>query len=200
MEEFLKELLFKYHDYAYIILFLWCILEGELALIVAGVMAHAGLINLPMSIFISGIGAFVGDQIYFYMGRYNKKYITKKLIKQKRKFAIAHLMLNQYGSMIIFIQRYMYGFRIIIPMSIGITRFNSTKYLFINLISAWCWAAITIILAWYFGDEIWEFVSLVEKHWYIAIPLILVFFGLIFYAFKKLENKFLNNRKEKYES
>ena len=79
MEEFLKNWMLNYHQYAYLILFLWCILEGELALILGGILAHKGYIDIRLAIFIAGLGAFVGDQIYFYIGRYNQKFITKKL-------------------------------------------------------------------------------------------------------------------------
>ena len=69
MEELLKNLLQEYHQYAYIVLFVWCILEGEIALILGGIMAHEGHINLPLGIFVAGLGAFCGDQFYFYIGR-----------------------------------------------------------------------------------------------------------------------------------
>lgn len=194
MEEYLKELLYQYKDFAYLIIFLWCILEGELALILGGIFAHEGYVNLGLIIFIAGLGGFVGDQIYFYIGRYNKKYIQKKLKAQRRKFAVAHLLLQKFGWPIIFIQRYMYGFRTIIPMSIGITRYNAKKFAFINLISAWVWAAITIILAWYFGHLIWGFVKWAEEHWYYAALLIASFLGLVLFAFKQMEKSILKKR------
>ncbi len=198
MEDFLKELLFEYKNYAYGILFVWCLLEGEIALILGGILAHEGHINLALGIFVAGLGAFCGDQFYFYIGRYNRSYISKKLAKQRRKFAIAHLLLKRLGWPIIFLQRYMYGFRVIIPMSIGLTRYSAKKFAFINLISAWCWAAITMILAWYFGKQIWRFISWAEEHWYIAIPIVCGFLFLIFYGFKKMENYFMNLRKDRY--
>ncbi|MBR8461960.1 DedA family protein [Campylobacter sp. faydin G-24] len=198
MEETLKNLMLNYHQYAYIILFLWCIMEGELALILGGILAHEGHVNVTLAIFVAGIGAFVGDQIYFYLGRYNKKYIAKKLHAQRRKFAIAHLMLKKYGSPIIFLQRYMYGFRVIIPMSIGLTRYSAKKYAFINLISGWCWAAITILLAWFFGKEIWNIINIAEKHWYVAIPIVVAFFGGLFLMFRRIESKILSQRGNRY--
>ncbi|MBW1402680.1 hypothetical protein AT892_07850, partial [Campylobacter jejuni] len=137
----------------------------ELALILAGIFAHQGHVNLGFVIFIAGLGGFVGDQIYFYIGRYNKRYIQKKLKTQRRKFAVAHLLLQRFGWPIIFIQRYMYGFRTIIPMSIGITRYSAKKFAIINLFSAWVWASITILLAWYFGEQIWKMVTWAEEHW-----------------------------------
>lgn len=197
MEEYLKELMLEYHQYAYIILFFWCILEGELALILGGILAHEGHVNVGLAIFIAGLGGFIGDQIYFYIGRYNKKYITKKLVSQRRKFAVAHLLLQKYGWPIIFFQRYMYGFRTVIPMSIGITRYNAKKFAFINLISGWVWAAVTITLAWCFGQQIWDIVSYMEKHLYFAIPvIILCIFGFL-YGMKRLEAKILNERKDR---
>lgn len=197
MEDYLKELLLEYNQYAYVILFFWCILEGELALILGGILAHEGHVNLGLAIFVAGLGGFLGDQIYFYIGRYNKSYITKKLHSQRRKFAVAHLLLKKYGWPIIFFQRYMYGFRTIIPMSIGITRYSAKKFGFINLISAWIWAAFTIILAWYFGQQIWDAVTFVEQRWYFAIPIIaIVLFGC-FYFIKSIETRILNERRHR---
>lgn len=200
MEEFLKSIMLEYHDYAYIVLFIWCILEGELGLIFAGVMCHSGFMNITPAILVSGAGAFLGDQFYFYLGRYNKRFILNFFEKQKRKFAVAHLMLNNYGVIIIFLQRYMYGFRIIIPMSIGLTRYDAKKYAFFNIISGYIWAGITITLSWYFGEEIWEFVGWAEKHWYLAILIVLAFIGFIFCIGKSIENRILYQRKERKKS
>lgn len=184
-------------EYGYIILFLWCMMEGEMALIMGGILAHTGDMNLFLAIFIAGLGGFAGDQVYFYIGRYNKKFITKKLRSQRRKFAIAHLLLKKYGWPIIFIQRYMYGFRTILPMSIGITRYDAKKFALINLLSAWAWAAITIIPAWFLGDKILEILEFIKQHWYFALPVIGLFLGSIIFGFKKFENKILNGRKNR---
>ncbi|NLK66773.1 MAG: DedA family protein [Campylobacteraceae bacterium] len=194
MEELLKGLMLEYHEYVYIFLFIWCLIEGELGLVFAGIMAHQGLMSIPVASVVASFGAFLGDQFYFSVGRYNKKFITKKLNSQKRKFAIAHLLLQRYGWPIIFFQRFIYGFRAIIPMSIGITRYDARKFAIINIISCLAWSLVVIYTAWYFGEEIWDFIAWIEKRWYIAIPVIVLFFGLIIYGFKSLENKFLNKK------
>ena len=194
MEEFFIELL---KEYGYIILFIWCIMEGEMALIMAGILAHTTHMHIALAIFVAGLGGFVGDQIYFYLGRYNKKYIAKRLHTQRRKFAVAHIMLKKYGWPIIFLQRYMYGFRVIIPLCIGLTGYDAKKYAFINLISAWCWAAITTIPAWILGDHILVLLQKATEHWYVAIPVVAIFMGLLIYTFKRIENKILNERRDR---
>ncbi|WP_336606796.1 DedA family protein [Campylobacter sp. RM9334] len=185
---------------ASIIIFLWCTLEGETALILAGLAAHGEHIHIGLITFIAGCGGFLGDQIYFYIGRYSKSYIRKKLKAQRRKFAVAQILLQKYGWPIIFIQRYMYGFRTVIPMSIGLTNYSAKKFGIINFISAQVWAAITIFIVYIFGEQIWAIINWAKEHWYLAAILVIGFLCLILYAFKSLENKLLNKKGKKNES
>lgn len=184
-------------EYGYIILFLWSILEGEMGLVMGGIMTHTGDMNYLMAIFVAGLGGFTGDQLYFYIGRFNKGFIQRKLHSQRRKFAIAHLLLKKYGWPIIFVQRYMYGLRTVIPMAIGITKYPGKNFAFINLLSAWAWAAITITPAYFFGAEILKLLAFAKAHWYFALP----FAGTVLYGvhtyFLKMEEYFLNKRRHR---
>lgn len=191
MEAYLLQLL---HEYGYIILFFWSILEGEIGLLMAGIMSHTGHMYLPMAIFIAGLGGFAGDQFYFYIGRFNKGFIQKKLRSQRRKFAIAHLLLKKHGWPIIFVQRYLYGLRTVIPMSIGITKYSAKKFALINLLSAWTWAAVTITPAYLLGEQILQVLAWAKAHWYLALPIAgLVLFGITA-TFKKIENQMLEKQ------
>jgi len=184
-------------EYGYIVLFAWSILEGELGLIMAGIMSHTGDMFLPIALIVGAFGGFVGDQIYFYIGRYNKNYIVTKLHSQRRKFAIAHLLLKKYGWPIIFIQRYMYGMRTVIPMAIGLTKYSARDFAIINFISAVFWASITIIPAYYFGDELLKLLAWIKAHWYFAVPLVLTIFGSIAFTFNRIEKKLLEKRRDR---
>ncbi|WP_172458493.1 DedA family protein [Helicobacter muridarum] len=193
MENFIMNLWDTYvEDWGYIILFCWSILEGEWGLLLSGIAAHQGYLNVYWCIFIAGLGGFTGDQIYFYIGRLNKGYVQIKFKSQRRKFALASSLMKKYGWPIIFIQRYMYGLRTIIPISIGLTRYSSVKFAIINLISAWIWAAVTIIPAWYFGQEILDFLasfsSKVKKNPLVFLALfviIMLIITLVYFWVKK---------------
>lgn len=184
-------------EYGYSILFLWSILEGEMGLIMGGIMTHTGDMNYFMAIFVAGLGGFTGDQIYFYIGRFNKGLIQRKLHSQRRKFAIAHLLLKKYGWPIIFMQRYMYGLRTVIPMSIGITKYPAKQFAIINLLSAWVWATVTITPAYFFGAEILNVLEVSKDHWYFALPIAGGFLFAIHAYFKKLEEHFLQKRRDR---
>jgi membrane protein DedA with SNARE-associated domain len=185
-------------EYGYVILFLWSILEGEMGLIMGGVLAHTGDLQYFITVFIAGLGGFTGDQIYFYIGRFNKGLIQRKLHTQRRKFAIAHLLLKKYGWPIIFMQRYMYGLRTVIPMSIGLTKYSGKRFALINLLSAWVWAAITVTPAYYFGEEILVALKIAKQHWYYALPVAAGFLMATVMYFQKMERYFLQKRRNRF--
>ena len=193
MEDFL---LSSMREYGYIILFFWSILEGESGLVMAGLFSHTGDMNLFFAIFIAGLGGFAGDQLYFYIGRFNKSYVHRTLKKQRRKFALAHLLLKKHGWPIIFLQRYMYGLRTIIPIAIGLTGYSAKKYAIINLFAAWCWAALIIVPVWFFGDVILNLIAWVKAHWYFALPFVALFIGVLYTYFHSISDK---NLKAKIE-
>lgn len=182
MEETLIRLL---SEYGYPILFVWSMMEGELGLVMAGLLSHTGHMNVFLAIFVAGVGGFVGDQFWFYVGRYNKKYTLEFFRSHRRKVALAHLLLKKYGWPIIFIQRYLYGLRTIIPMAIGTTRYDKRKFALINLISAFIWAALTIVLTYVFGAPILELIKLAKAHWYFAIPFGGAIIGIFYYYVNK---------------
>ncbi|CAM3802465.1 DedA family protein [Arcobacter cloacae] len=189
VEGFDEKFVYLLKKYGYIILFAWGMLEGEAGLVMAGLLSHTGDMNLYLAIFVAGLGGFAGDQVYFYIGRFNKASVHRKFKGQRRKFALAHILLKKHGWPIIFVQRYMYGMRTIIPISIGLTRYDARMFAFINLISAWCWAAITIVPVWYFGNEILALLHWAKEHWYLAIPIALTLGGTIIYYFNKATKK-----------
>jgi len=194
MEELFIEWL---KEYGYVILFLWSLLEGETGLIMAGVLCHTNDMSFPMAVLIAVLGGFTGDQVYFYIGRFNRGFIQRKLYKQRRKFAIAHLLLKKFGWPIIFLQRYMYGLRTILPMSIGITKYSGKKFALINLVSALAWAVFTISPAYIFGEEILTVLSYARKHWYFALPVAGGFIYGIYTYFRRLEDRLLERRNKR---
>ncbi len=181
-------------EYGYIILFFWSILEGESGLVMAGLLSHTGDMNLFLAIFIAGLGGFAGDQLYFYIGRFNKSYVHRKLKQQKCKLALAHLLLKKHGWPIIFLQRYLYGLRTIIPIAIGLTGYSAKKYALINLIAAWCWSSVIILPVWYFGNEILSVITYGREHWYFALPLVAILIGIVYYYINSIDTKTSKNK------
>lgn len=180
--------------YGYAILFIWSIMEGEMGLIMAGVLCHTGHMSYPTALVVAALGGFTGDQIYFYIGRFNKNYIHRALHRQRRKFAIAHLLLRKYGWSIIFIQRYLYGLRTVLPLAIGLTKYSAQRFALINLVSAFIWAAMTITPAYFFGEEILTVVKWARAHWYLSLPFGITLAVVVIRYFHAIERRLLEKQ------
>lgn len=148
LQELLQEAL---RSHGYWVLFIWTFLEGEAGLILAGFFAFQGYMTLPGVMLTAWGGAFLGDQFYFYLGRRHSPLITRVFTTIMKKFRKALRLVERYGTFVAFISRYTYGFRIILPIILGMSNYPGRMFLLLNLLSAALWAVIFASLGFGFG-------------------------------------------------
>jgi membrane protein DedA with SNARE-associated domain len=173
MGELLQEYL-KSHGYW--VLFVWTFLEGEAGLILAGFLAFQGYFTLPGVMLTAFLGAVAGDQCYFYLGRTKGKYLLATSSYMMRKFRKGLRLMERYGSFVAFISRYTYGFRIILPIILGMTAFSSLRFLLLNLASATVWALLFASAGYLFGKGATLFVGDITEYEH---RLVLILAGII---------------------
>lgn len=165
--------------HGYWVLFVGTFLEGEAILLLAGFLAFQGYLNILGVICTAWAGSFLGDQFYFYLGRSNGKRLLKRFHFIARKFREALKLIEKYGNYVAFISRFTYGFRIVLPIILGITNLPPRTFLWINLISAFTWAAVFSLGGYLFGKSaslVLDSVSNYEHY------LVLALFGFIILA------------------
>jgi membrane protein DedA with SNARE-associated domain len=173
-------------DWGYVALFLYSFGGGFVGLIFAGVLSYAGDLNIYVSILVAGISNFLGDQFLFFLARRNKNYAKDMMKKYGRKIALAHLMMRRYGSWVVFVQKYIYGIKTLIPLAMGITKYSATKFAFFNVLATILWAAVVGYLSYSAGEYI---LSLSDDFKYVGLGIVLVIVLSISYLFKKIEKK-----------
>ena len=162
--------------YGYIGLFIYSLGGGFVALIGAGVLSYMGKMDLATSMAVAFVANELGDVMLFYMARYQKATMMEGIRKHRRKLALAHVMMKKYGSWIILIQKFVYGIKTLIPIAIGLTKYDFKRFAVLNVISAGVWTLAFGFGSYYSGDALVKFAALVgEKPW--IAPLILVFFA-----------------------
>ncbi len=149
-QQFLKEYL---EIHGYWVLFVGTFLEGEAILLMAGFLAFQGYLNIWGVIFTSWAGSFLGDQCYFYIGHYKGRVLLKRFHSIARKFREALRLIEKYGNFVAFISRYTYGFRIVLPIILGVTNLAPRTFLWINLVSALSWALVFSLGGYLFGKS-----------------------------------------------
>jgi membrane protein DedA with SNARE-associated domain len=175
-QQILKEYL-ELHGYW--VLFIGTFLEGEAILLLAGFLAFQGYLNIYGVICTAWAGSFLGDQCYFYLGRFKGKGLLKRFHSIARKFREALKLIEKYGNFVAFISRFTYGFRIVLPIILGITNLAPRTFLRINLVSALVWSITFSLGGYLFGKSaslLLDDVSNYEQY------LVLVLLGFIFMA------------------
>lgn len=122
--------------------------EGETIVLVAGAMAHRDLLSLPGVVVAAFAGSLIGDQLWFHLGhRYGRGFTARRPSWRKRA-ARAEALLTRYGTFFVIAFRFLYGFRTITPVVLGVTAYPAARFTFLNAIGAALWA-IAFTLAGY---------------------------------------------------
>lgn len=173
MHQFFREYL---EAYGYLFLFFGTFLEGEAVLILAGYFAFQGTLSLPGVILTALGGSFLGDQFYFYLGRWRGKWLLGLIASLAKNLRRALRLIEKYGSFVAFISRYTYGLRIVLPIVLGMTNLASRRFLILNFLSAVSWAVLFSLAGYVFGKSASLFIEDLDRY---EPYIVLVLLGII---------------------
>lgn len=153
----------------------------------AGVFAYLGHINLPAALAVAAVSNFLGDNFLFYLGRYHKKDIQKYLIKHRRKLAITRVLMKKYGVLAIFIQKFIYGVKTLIPIVMALSKYDFKKFIFFNFFASIVFVATIGVASYYSSDAIITIFNYIKHKPYIAPAILLFVGGLTWYYLQRIE-------------
>jgi len=162
--------------YGYIGLFIYSLGGGFIALIGAGVLSFLGKMDLATSMAVAFTANAIGDVMLVYLARYQKSMMMEGLRKHRRKLALSHVLMKKYGSWIVLIQKFVYGIKTLVPIAIGLTKYDMKKFIILNVASSVVWVLAFGLGSFYFGAVLSEFAQTVSDKPWIA-PIILVILG-----------------------
>jgi len=140
--------------YGYLALLTGALLEGETIVIIAGIMAHSGYLQLPWVIGVAFCGAFCADQFFFQVGKRNgKRFLEKRPHWEPRILKVRHFLVG-YQVIAVLSYRFIYGMRTITPIVIGASDFATQRFIFLNLCSTLLWAVAVSSAGYFFGNVI----------------------------------------------
>ena len=137
--------------YGYIALAVGAFLEGETVLVLAGLAAHRGYLDLRVVIVVAAICGFAGDQFYFFLGRRHGAIILARYPAAQESARRFDALLARWHAPLIVAIRFMYGFRIVGPLLLGMGRVHALKFVTYNAIGAVIWACLVAGLGYAFG-------------------------------------------------
>lgn len=151
--EHISEIIEQYGIYA---VFALCTVEGDITLLLSGVMAHSQFFG-PYSylkVLLAGmLGGIVGDNVAYLIGR-----LFRTTIKDYSFYEIARprieRLIDKFGSFAIVISKYIYGIRAAMCVFYGIGRMPYLRFLFLDVISCAIWSVILGSIGYFFSGAI----------------------------------------------
>ena len=138
--------------YGYLAILLGTLLEGEIIVLVAGVLAHQGYLSVPLVIFFAVIGTSVSDQGLFFLSRFRgKKFLARfpklyaKAIGFAEKMAVSPVRLIALAASF----RFLYGLRSIAPVFLGMSSLSTMRFVVLNAIGSVLWATVFSCVGYY---------------------------------------------------
>ena len=178
----MEDMLTNLATYGYIALFLYSLGGGFVGLMAAGVLSYMGKLDLATSMAVAMLSNFLGDTLLFYMARYHKHDVLKYFHKHRRKLALSHLLMKKHGNWIIFMQKFVYGIKTLIPLAIGITKYDFVKFSVLNFLAAAVWTLVVGLGSYLAGKPILGAYEFIADRPYIA-PLIILALGVLIWFY-----------------
>lgn len=135
--------------------------------------------DIGTSILIASTSNFLGDIALFYFARNYKGEVHTYIKKHRRKLAYSHVLMKKYGSKIILFQKFLYGVKTLVPIAIGLTKYDFKTFAIYNLFSSIIWGLTFGLVSYYSSEYILEGFSFLYENSYIMPMIALTLIAII---------------------
>ncbi len=176
-------------SYGYYALLAGTFLEGETILLIGGLVAHLGYLDLRAVMLVAFIGSFSGDQLYFCIGRLKGRELLARHHKWEKRVDEVHCLMARYHDLIMVGFRFVYGIRILTPVVLGMNKgVKALRFFVLNAIGAMIWSVVISSAGYFFGYAIEELIRSV-KHYEIIVLLVIAGTGIALWAARRFRRK-----------
>ncbi len=191
----IQEIMPFLQTYGLLIIFLGVLLEGEVTVIIAGILSQHGTLPLAETLLIAIVAAFISDQIWFQLGRrYGEIFIKKFTFLAKHQHKIQPWA-NNKSDYIVFAGRYIYGTRIIGYVLLGLHKYSVKRFILFDSLVAISWCSLGIASGYFLGtgaETIFGEIKNIEK-----LLLLIIAVGISWRWYKSRKNITQINQQKK---
>lgn len=170
--------------YGYGAVFAGTLLEGESVLLLAGFAAHRGYLDLASVVGVAILGSFLGDQLWFYLGRRHGPALLARYPRYAASAARAQALLAKYHLPLILSVRFLYGLRTVLPFTIGMSEIPALRFQLLNFAGAVLWSVTITAAGYLFGNAV-EYILGDLKHYEEILLAAIALGGLAFWWYSR---------------
>jgi len=180
-ENFFYDLVGQYGLYA---IFFLAIIEGDITLLLAGVLAHGaffGEYSFAKVLAAGTLGGVASDQIAYAMGR-----SFRSGVREYRFYRIARprieRLTNKFGALSIFLSKYIYGLRWACCAFYGVGKMPYARFLPLTLASCFLWVLILAGVGYVFNVAITNLIGDFKQIGKFLLVIVVLGIGAFYFA------------------
>src|SRR5918996_1697439 len=189
--DFVNELLGQYGLYA---VFILVMLEGDITLLLAGVLAHSaffGPYSFAQVLTWGTIGGCLSDNIAYFAGRGFSEGVREFRFYRAAQPRLQRLT-HKFGTLSIFLSKYIYGLRWASCVFYGVGRMPYVRFLLLSFASCFAWVFILAGAGYFFSGAITNIIG--DFHRLGKVLLVIVVVGIV--GFYLMERYWLSKKVE----
>lgn len=177
--------------------FLWLFVPGETVVIIAGLLASRGYLEIGDCITVISLGAVLGDTVGYSLGRiFGRGYFERHgrlLFIKAKHLEKADGYFHRHGGKTIFFGRFIGFLRAMAPFAAGVSKMPYGRFLIFNISGGILWAITFTLLGYFFGFS-WQAI----ENWAGKAGAFAFFFLLVILGFGYLYRILLKRQAELY--
>ncbi len=138
-------------QYGVLGIFIVTTIEGEFGPLIGGSLAKLGKLGLLPLLLVCWLGATLSTTTVFAIGRSQRDGRLVHSVTEKRAFALALKWIDRHPRLFCFFYRFVYGLRIVGPVTISLSQVRWQTFVLLNTISSLLWAILGLAVGWFFG-------------------------------------------------
>ena len=159
--------------YGYALVFAGIAVEGEAALLAAGLLARHGFFRLPVVILVAVAANTFADQFYFRLARQRGRAWVEKRFGQHERFQSLMERMGRHAFPLLVVSRFAYGLRIAIPAACGVVGMSTLSFTLVDLLAGSLWAIPVGLLGYTAGGGLAPLLASVHRY-EVAIAVVLL--------------------------
>jgi dephospho-CoA kinase len=143
-------------------LFIGLLLPAEATVLLAAFLAEEGVFSLEAIAAATVAGAFLGDQIGYFLGRTNRLHIGRRsrrasALRVQYQGAVTDLF-QRHSAAAVTVGRFISFVRTLMPWFAGVSRIPYRRFVFYDLLGVLGWSAASVALGFLVGES-WHLVA-----------------------------------------
>ena len=179
--DFLNQLLLQYGVYA---VFILVMIEGDITLLIAGVLAHSGFFgdySFAQVLIWGTIGGCASDNLAYFAGRAFCEGVRELRFYRAAKPRLERLT-NKFGPLSIFLSKYIYGLRWASCVFYGVGRMPYLRFLLLSFASCFLWVFVLSGAGYFFSGAVMGLIGDFQRLGKVLLVIVVIGIAAFYFA------------------